>query len=235
MPTTASTLTTVMIADDHSIMRDGLKEVLERSGAFEVVGYAQDGVVAVEVAQSLRPDVIIMDVMMPEKDGIEACREIREALPDTRVLILTASTDEDAVLAAVAAGATGYLQKFSGKEKLLSTIQEVADGEFSIPGDLTRRVFDKIRTAPPSEESQRSGGLTEREREILTLFAQGLSYAKIAEARGNRPLTIRNAIYVIRDKIGAKSVQEMVVWAVRHGLLNGDPAQSPSPQGTRQT
>ena len=228
-------LTKVMIVDDHIIMRDGLTEVLERSGAFEVVGYAQDGVVAVEVAQSLRPDVIIMDVMMPEKDGIEACREIREALPDTRVLILTASTDEDAVLAAVAAGATGYLQKFSGKEKLLSTIQEVADGEFSIPGDLTRRVFDKIRTASPSEESQRSGGLTEREREILTLFAQGLSYAKIAEARGNRPLTIRNAIYVIRDKIGAKSVQEMVVWAVRHGLLNGDPAQSPSPQGTRQT
>ncbi len=213
-------LTKVMIVDDHIIMRDGLTEVLERSGAFEVVGYAQDGVVAVDVAQTLKPDVIIMDVMMPEKDGIEACREIREALPDTRVLILTASTDEDAVLAAVAAGATGYLQKFSGKEKLLSTIQEVADGEFSIPGDLTRRVFDKVRTASTSDGSQRAGGLTLREQEILTLFAQGLSYAEIAEVRGNRPLTIRNAIYVIRDKIGAKSIQEMVVWAVRHGLLD---------------
>ena len=213
-------LTKVMIVDDHIIMRDGLTEVLERSGAFEVVGYAQDGVVAVDVAQTLKPDVIIMDVMMPEKDGIEACREIREALPDTRVLILTASTDEDAVLAAVAAGATGYLQKFSGKEKLLSTIQEVADGEFSIPGDLTRRVFDKVRTASTSDGSLRAGGLTLREQEILTLFAQGLSYAEIAEVRGNRPLTIRNAIYVIRDKIGAKSIQEMVVWAVRHGLLD---------------
>ncbi len=171
----------------------------------------------------------VMDVMMPEKDGIEACREIREALPDTRVLILTASTDEDAVLAAVAAGATGYLQKLSGKERLLSTIQEVAAGEFSIPGDLTRRVFDRIRSATPGDGKPRHDGLTEREREILTLFAQGLSYAEIAEIRGNRPLTIRNAIYVIRDKIGAKSIQEMVVWAVRHGLLNGDPAQSARP------
>ncbi len=213
-------LTKVMIVDDHIIMRDGLTEVLERSGAFEVVGYARDGVEAVDVAKTLKPDVIIMDVMMPEKDGIEACREIREALPDTRVLILTASTDEDSVLAAVAAGATGYLQKFSGKEKLLSTIREVAAGEFSIPGDLTRRVFDKVRTASTSDGSQRAGGLTLREQEILTLFAQGLSYAEIAEVRGNRPLTIRNAIYVIRDKIGAKSIQEMVVWAVRHGLLD---------------
>ena len=226
-------LTKVMIVDDHSIMRDGLKEVLERSGAFEVVGQAQDGVAAVEVAQSLQPDIVIMDLMMPEKDGIEACREIREALPETRVLILTASTEEDAVLAAVAAGATGYLQKFSGKEKLLSTIREVAEGEFSIPGDLTRRVFNKIRTAPPSKQSQRTNGLTPREREILTLFAQGLSYDAIAEVRGNRPLTIRNAIYIIRDKLGAKSIQEMVVWAVRKGLLDDDPPQSPSPKDNR--
>ena len=233
MPVT--TLTTVMIVDDHSIMRDGLKEVLEGSGNFEVVGQAQDGLVAVDVAQSVKPDVVIMDVMMPVKDGIEACREIREALPDTRVLILTASTDEDAVLAAVAAGATGYLQKLSGKERLLSTIQEVAAGEFSIPGDLTRRVFDRIRSAPPGDGKPRHDGLTERERQILTLFAQGLSYAEIAEIRGNRPLTIRNAIYVIRGKIGAKSIQEMVVWAVRHGLLDDDPTQSPSPQDTRQT
>ena len=206
-------------------MRDGLAELLERSGDLEVVGQAQNGVEAVHAAQSVKPDVIIMDLMMPEKDGIEACREIRELLPDTRVLILTASTEEDAVLAAVTAGATGYLQKFSGKEKLLATIREVQAGEFSIPGDLAQRVFYRIRTTEGQTEKPQPDNLTEREQEILTLFAQGLSYAEIAEVRGNRPLTIRNAIYVIRDKLGAKSMQEMVIWAIRNGLLDIDPPQ----------
>lgn len=224
----------VMVVDDHSIMRDGLKELLERSGAFEVVGQAQNGLEAVAIARSLRPDVVIMDVMMPEKDGIDACREIREAVPDTRVLILTASTDEVAVMAAVDAGATGYLQKFSGKEQLLAAIRKVAAGEFTIPGELTRQVLHKIHTNAQKSESTPSDALTAREREILTLYARGLSYAEIAEARGNRPLTIRNAIYVIRDKLGAKSMQEMVIWAVRHGLLEVDPPQDDAPQNTGQ-
>ncbi len=135
----------VMIVDDHSIMRDGLQEMLERSCGFEVVGQARDGVEAVHVAQGLQPDVVIMDVMMPLKNGIDACREIMDVLPDTRVLVLTASTNEDTVVDAIAAGATGYLQKYSGKEKLLATIRDVVDGEFRIPGDMVRRVFAGVR------------------------------------------------------------------------------------------
>ena len=99
-----ATQTRVMVVDDHEIMRDGLREVLQRAGDFEVVGQAGDGEAAVRVAQSLKPDVIIMDVMMPLKNGIDACREITEMLPDTRVLMLTASAEEDAVMEAVAAG-----------------------------------------------------------------------------------------------------------------------------------
>ena len=137
--------TRVMLVDDHEIMRDGLREVLERQGGFEVVGQAQDGTAAVRDAVRLRPDVIIMDVMMPLKNGIDACREITEMLPDTRVLILTASGEEGAVMEAVAAGATGFLQKYSGKEKLLSTVRDVAEGEYSLPGDVVRRVFEGIR------------------------------------------------------------------------------------------
>ncbi len=212
--------TRVMIADDHSIMRDGLQEVLEHSCGFEVVGQARDGVEAVDVAQSSRPDVVIMDVMMPNKNGIDACREIMDALPDTRVLVLTASTNEDTVVDAIAAGATGYLQKFSGKDKLVTTIRDVVDGEFRIPGDVIRRVLAGIRDTAETGETIDMQKLTVREREILKLYAQGMSYADIAEVRGNRPLTIRNAIYVIRDKLGAKSTQEMVVWAVRNGLLD---------------
>ena len=218
-----------MIVDDHSIMRDGLQEVLERSCGFKVVGQARDGVEAVDVAQSLRPDVVIMDVMMPKKNGIDACREIMDAMPETRVLVLTASTNENTVVEAIAAGATGYLQKFAGKDRLLTTIRDVVDGEFRIPGDVIRRVLAGIRSAPEKSETPELQRLTGREQEILKLFAQGMSYADIAEARGNRPLTIRNAIYVIRDKLGAKTTQEMVVWAVRNGLLdNGSPSAAPT-------
>ena len=141
------TQTTVMIVDDHEIMRDGLREVLHRSGDFEVVGEAGDGVAAVRIAQQLKPDVVIMDVMMPLKNGIEACREVTEALPDTRVLILTAATEEDAAIEAVAAGAAGYLQKYSGKSDLLRSVRDVAAGQYRIPADVLRRVFAEIRAA----------------------------------------------------------------------------------------
>ena len=216
---TQSAQTRVMLVDDHEIMRDGLREVLERSGGFEVVGQAGDGDAAVRVAQNLKPDVIIMDVMMPLKNGIEACREITEMLPKTRVLILTASSEEDAVMEAVAAGATGFLQKYSGKEQLLRTVRDVADGEYRMPADAVRLAFAGIRAAPEAAGKPRPGRLTAREREILTLFTQGLSNAEIAEIRGNSRLTIRNAIYGIQNKLGIETKQELAVWAVRNGLL----------------
>ena len=212
--------TRVLLVDDHEIMRDGLREVLQREGDFDVVGQAGDGAAAVRIAQRLRPDVVIMDVMMPLKNGIDACREITEMLPETRVLILTASAEDDAVMEAVAAGATGYLQKYSGKEKLLGTVRDVALGEYRIPGEVIRSVFAGIRAAAEQNRNWERDRLTQREREILTLFAQGLSYAEIAQVRSNQPLTIRNAIYGIQDKLGIETKQELVVWAVRMGLLD---------------
>ena len=211
--------TRVLLVDDHEIMRDGLREVLQRSGAFDVVGEAGDGETAVRVARSVKPDVVIMDVMMPVKSGIDACREITETLPDTRVLILTAASEEDAVMEALTAGAVGYLQKYSGKEDLLRAVGDVAKGQYRMPADAIRRVISGIRTAEQGKADE-SRKLTQREREILTMFAQGQSYAMIAEARGNQPLTIRNAIYGIQDKLAIETKQELVVWAVRNGLLD---------------
>ena len=215
--------TRVMLVDDHEIMRDGLREVLQRAGDFEVVGQAGDGAAAVKVAQSLKPDVIIMDVMMPLKNGIDACRELTEMLPGTKVLMLTASAEEDAVMEAIAAGAKGYLQKYSGKEKLLRTVRDVAEGEYRIPADAIRRAFAGIRAAAQLKKRPELGRLTAREREILTQFAQGLSYAEIAELRGNQPVTVRNAVYGIQDKLKIETKQELVVWAVRNGLLDHSP------------
>ena len=175
---------------------------------------------AVRVAPELNPDVIIMDVMMPKKDGVEACREVMETLPNTKVLILTASTNEDAVIEAVAAGATGYLQKFSGRDRLLATIRDVAQGELRVPVSVVRRVFAGIRGyAKPTDEPDLEG-LSPKEQEVLTLFSQGLSYAQIGEVLGNSPVTIRNTIYRIESKLGVRTKQEIVVWAVRNGLLD---------------
>ena len=136
----------VMLVDDHPMMRRGIQEVLEDTGGFEVVGLAADGSEAVELAEELRPDVIVMDVLMPGKDGIDACREILDLLPDTKVVMLTASTEEDAVIQAVAAGATGYVQKYSGSEDLVNAIRRVAEGRLMVSEDAVKRVFELLRS-----------------------------------------------------------------------------------------
>ncbi len=215
----------VMVADDHPIMRNGLKDALDAEQDFEVVGQASDGAEAVRLAVRVEPDVIVMDVMMPGKDGVDACREIMEALPATQVLMLTASSTEDAVVEAVAAGATGYLQKHSGPEELADAIRDVAKGRLRIPDRSIRRVFALIRGQRGLDADRALDAITEREKEILGMFAGGKSYAQIAEARGNKASTIKNAIYRIQEKLGVDSKQEIVVWAVRNGLVEDEGAE----------
>ena len=207
----------VMIVDDHSIVRVGLKQVLEQSGEFEVVGEAADGEEAVRVAADVSADVVVMDVIMPRKDGVEACREIMESAPETRVVMLTASTEVDAIVEAVAVGATGYLQKETDRERLLSTVRDAVSGELRMPVEIVRRAFEDIRGGGRAGDA--AARLTQREREILVSVSQGMSYARIAEARGIKPVTARNAIYGIQQKLGVGSMQELVLWSVRNGLL----------------
>ena len=209
----------VIIADGHPIMREGLKEILSRAGDLEVVGEVEDGASAVEMAATMRPDVVVMEASMPVMDGMDACREIRENLPDTRVLMLTASEDEDAVLQAVASGATGYLQKFCTAQKLVSTLRDVVDGELRVPASALVRLAAAARSRTYQTEEELLAGLTAREKEILGLFSQGMTYAEIAEQVGYRPLSVRNVIYVIQNKLKVKTKQELVVRAVRGGLL----------------
>ena len=211
----------VMLVDDHPMMRRGIQEVLEDTGGFEVVGLAADGSEAVELAEELRPDVIVMDVLMPDKDGIDACREILDLLPDTKVVMLTASTEEDAVIQAVAAGATGFVQKYSGSEELVQAIRRVAEGRLMVSEDAVKRVFELLRSG--SRPLVGPAVLTARERDVISHFALGESYTRIAEALCISTTTVKNTFYRIQDKLGVETKQEAVVWAAQNGLLDADP------------
>lgn len=210
----------LMLVDDHPIVLSGLRNVLEASGRFDIVAQALDGAEAVRVALAVKPEVIIMDVVMPEKDGIDACREIMEILPDTRVLVLTALTEEDAVIQAIAAGAAGFVQKYSPPEELLEAVQALSEGRLRVPDHVIRRVFEMLRNGRIPQSRQPHDSLTQLEQEVLKMFAAGWSYAQIAEARSNSPVTVRNTLYRIQNKLGIATKQELIIWAVRSGLLD---------------
>ena len=171
----------MLLADDHAVTREGLQVILERSEEFEVVGQARDGVEAVKAASELSPDLIVMDVMMPKKDGVEACREIMESLPDTKVIMLTASTEANAVIEAVAAGAAGYLQKVAGMDQLLGMMKGAAAGEGSLPTEVVRRVFDRIRSRTKSKEEV---DLTLRERRRYLCRSAGACHTSRLRRQG---------------------------------------------------
>ena len=209
-----------MVVDDHPIVRSGLRDVLEASGRFQVVGQAADGEEAVRTVEELEPEVIVMDVIMPNKDGIDACREIMELLPETRVLMLTVSSEEDAVIDAIAAGATGYLHKYSRPEELVQAVLDVAEGRLRIPDKVVRKVFATVRADRDLASRQAAAKLTALERDVLTLFASGTSYSEMAEVRGNSVVTVRNTLYRIQDKLDIRTKQELVIWAVRNGLVD---------------
>ena len=210
----------VMLVDDHEVVRDSLREMLDRAGGFKTVGEAGDAESAVSMALDLNPDVIVMDVWLPARSGIDACREIAELLPGTRLLILTANTEEDAVVQAVAAGAVGYVKKHATREQLLAAIRDVAAGEYRIPGDVIRRVFSAaLTTADYAAAQEHLRKLSTLELDTLLAFAQGQSYADIARSRGVRPSTVRNTMHNAQSKLGIKTKQEMVALAVQSGLL----------------
>ena len=216
----------VMVVDDHPVVREGVRDVLETSGHFEVVVEASYGEEAVAKAGNRKPEVIVMDVFMPRKDGIEACRDIMELLPQTRVMMLTVSTEEDALIGAIAAGATGYLQKDSTPEELVDAVLDVAKGRLRIPDQAVKELFDLIRGWKALPARQRQDRLTALEQDVDAVCHQ--SYAQIAEVRSNSVVTIRNTIYRIQNKLGINTKQELVVWAVRNGLLdNLTPGGSP--------
>jgi len=210
-------VTTVLIADDHPLVLSGLRALLETLDGIEVVGEAVDGREAVRVAMSLRPDVAVMDLQMPELDGVEATRQIAERLPGTAVLVLTMHDDDASVFAAIRAGARGYLLKGAGQEDVARAIAAVSRGEAIFGPAVAGRLL-QFFAASPASASLPFPQLTAREREILDLMAGGLTNAEIGQRLFLSSKTVSNNVSVIFDKLQVAGRPKAIVQARNAGL-----------------
>lgn len=210
----------VLLADDHTILRAGLRMMLNAQPDIEVVGEASDGRQAITEAQRLVPEVILMDITMPECNGIEATRQVKRLLPDVRVLVLTMHENEEYLFQVLRAGASGYMLKEAADTELISAIRVVSSGRFYLsPSAQTMMVSDYLQRVRTGEERDSYGALTEREREILKLVAEGYTNNQIAERLFISPKTVDTHRTHIMDKLNLHSRAELVKYAMRRGLL----------------
>ena len=213
-------MTRVLIADDEHLMRAGLAELLSSDPTIEVVGEASTGREAVDNARRLRPEVVLMDVRMPDLDGIAATAELARSVPDAKVVILTTFEDEDYIFRSLRAGASGFLLKRARPEELIAAVHTVAAGDSLLSPSVTRRVIDRMAQQPTPElaDQAKVAGLTPREREVLELIARGLSNREIASALVVEESTIRTHVKRILMKLDLRDRVQAVIFAYETGL-----------------
>jgi DNA-binding NarL/FixJ family response regulator len=224
-------LTRVLIADDDGLMRAGLIELLSGEAELEVVGEAATGREAVDEARRLAPDVVLMDVRMPDLDGIKATRELARAAPSTRVLILTTFEQDDYVFGALRAGASGFLLKRSKPEELIAAVHAIAGGDSLLSPSVTRLVIERMAQQPTPELAAQGKleELTRREREVLELIARGLSNREIAAQLFVEESTVRTHVKRIQMKLGLRDRVQIVIFAYETGVNPPAPAANPAP------
>lgn len=208
----------LMLADDHRMLREGLSRSMSEHG-FDVVGEARDGVEAVNMAYSLTPDVILMDVSMPEMDGVEACRQVRTAVPGTKVVMLTMHADQDVLANAIRAGACGYLVKDCSTEEIAEAVRMASQGDTALSPQLAASMLDEVRKldqAPSRDERI----VTKREEEVLQLIADGCSTSEVADGMFISQKTVKNHLASIYQKLDARDRTQAVLQAVRMGIVS---------------
>lgn len=208
----------LMLADDHRMLREGLSRSMSEHG-FDVVGEARDGVEAVNMAYALTPDVVLMDVSMPEMDGVEACRQVRLAVPGTKVVMLTMHADQDVLANAIRAGACGYLVKDCSTEEIAEAVRMASNGDTALSPQLAASMLDEVRKldmAPSREERV----VTKREEEVLQLIADGGSTSEVAEQMYISQKTVKNHLASIYQKLDARDRTQAVLRAVRMGIVS---------------
>ena len=211
----------VLICDDQAVVREGLETILKGAPAVEVVGTAADGEAALEQTERLVPDLVLMDLKMPVMNGIRATREIRRRFPGVRVLVLTTYDADEWVYDAIRAGASGYLMKDTPSERLVEAILGTAAGKTHIDPTVAGKLFEHVARGDPAPASALIAELSEREREVLGLLAEGLSNPAIAKRLFLSEGTVRNYLTVIYEKLGVSDRTQAAVLAARHGLGRG--------------
>jgi NarL family two-component system response regulator LiaR len=210
----------VLIVDDHTIVRKGIRALLAEIEGIEVVGEADNGQEAIAQADTLHPDVILMDLAMPKMDGIEATRQIKTSQPESRILVMTSFAADDKVFPAIKAGALGYLLKESAPEDLVQAIRQIHRGESSLHPTIARKVLQEI--THPSDRPPTPNPLTEREAEVLRLVAQGLSNRDIAKKLNISDPTVRTHVSNIMSKLHLATRIQAALYALRERLVSLD-------------
>lgn len=198
---TAGGVTRVLLCDDHEVVREGLRTMLSRRQDMAVVGEAGTMQEAIETAAKAKPDVVIMDVRLPDGSGVEACRAIREARPETHVIMLTSYADDEALFASIVAGASGYLLKQTRGQAVVDAIQAVAQGRSLLDPDVTGKVLERVRRGREQEDPA-IASLTDQERKVLEQLAEGKTNREIGTALFLSEKTVKNYVSRILDKLG---------------------------------
>ena len=212
---TAANSTRVLLCDDHEVVREGLRTLLSRHQDIAVVGEAGTMAEAIEAAAKAKPDVVIMDVRLPDGSGVEACRAIREARPETRVIMLTSYADDEALFASIIAGASGYLLKQTRGQAVVDAIQAVAQGRSLLDPDVTGKVLERVRRGRDQEDPQLAS-LTEQERKVLEQLAEGKTNREIGTVLFLSEKTVKNYVSRILDKLGLSRRAEAAAYVAKH-------------------
>jgi len=221
-----------MLADDHRIVRDGLRSLLQREPGFEMVGEAEDGVTALELARELTPDVLLVDIAMPRMNGIETVRRLREELPAIHVLCLSVRNEEQLVLAMIEAGAAGYVLKEASFRELVTAIRQVMAGNIYISSALVGIFVEHYRAHAGRTGKPASTPLTQRERELVQLFSEGYTTAEIAVQLHVSRKTVATHRENIQQKLRINGIAEMTRYALREGLSSLDACRRAAPRHT---
>lgn len=219
----------ILLVDDHAVVRQGLRMFIEIQKDMEVVGEGTNGIEAVELAVRLRPDIILLDLLMPQLDGIEATRQILTRMPHARVLILTSFGEDDKVFPAIRAGAQGYLLKDIQPAELIQALRDCHLGKAQLHPDIARRLMAVVSAGMPIDKKTEAvsipeelKALTEREREVLDLIARGLNNRQIAEQMVISEKTVKTHVSNILNKLCLEDRTRAAIWALKHGLGSSD-------------
>ena len=208
----------IIIVDDHEIVRLGLRSLLDQYPQYEVVAEASNAKESISMVDSFEPDIVLMDIRLPGRSGIEACEEIKEKHPEVRVIMLTSYAEDEMLFSAIKAGASGYVLKQIDSEGLVKSLDAVARGEASLDPAVTQRVFQEVRRAVKEEEAASFSDLSQQEKMVLKLVSEGKTNREIAQSLYLGEGTVRNYVSSILSKLGVSNRAEAAAYAVEHNL-----------------